>query len=118
MLAESLPIVKRLFRSSDDNGAGIANQEGDRELLELCSLPTEGAMARLGVPDKGLDPAQVEERRLRYGLNEIARRRRLGFVAEILQRVKNPLVIQLLVIAGVSYALGDLRAATVVGFMI
>ena len=46
------------------------------------------------------------------------RRKKLGFIGEILQRCKNPLVIQLLVIAGVSYAMGDLRAAIVVGGMV
>ena len=37
---------------------------------------------------------------------------------ELLQRCRNPLVIQLLVICGVSLLMGDVRAATVVGAMV
>jgi Mg2+-importing ATPase len=118
MTVASIPIVKKLFGTSDESGSAPATGQSDRELLEICTLSQDALMARFGASEKGLEPAQVDERRIRYGLNEVARRQRLGFVAEILQRFKNPLVVQLLVIAGVSYAMGDLRAAAVVGFMI
>ncbi len=91
---------------------------GEKELLEVCALPVDQALTRLGTTDKGLSDDQVLERRAQYGLNEVARRKKLGFVAEILQRCKNPLVIQLFVIASVSYAMGDARAASVVSVMI
>src|SRR5258708_5770232 len=91
---------------------------GERELLDVCVLPVDAALSRLGATDKGLDLSQVQERRAKYGLNEVSKRKKLGFIAEILQRCRNPLVIQLFVISGVSYAMGDLRAAIVVGVMI
>jgi Mg2+-importing ATPase len=96
----------------------IPSAPGEKELLELCSVSADTALSRLGVTDKGLSDEQVLEARAKYGLNEIAKRKKLGFIGEILQRCKNPLVIQLLVIALVSYAMGDLRAAIVVGVMI
>ncbi len=91
---------------------------GERELLDVCSLPVDAALTRLVVTDKGLDLAQIPERREKYGLNEISKRKQLGFIGEIFQRCKNPLVVQLFVISLVSYAMGDLRAAIVVGVMI
>ena len=42
-----------------------------------------------------------------------AHARKLGFLGEIYERSKNPLVIQLLVIAAVSLWMGDARAASV-----
>jgi P-type Mg2+ transporter len=97
---------------------GHAVTENERRLAELCSLPAEEAMRRLGVADHGLDAAAVEERREEYGRNEITSRKRLGPVGEILQRCRNPLVIQLFVIAAVSFVLGDFKAAVVVGGML
>src|ERR1700730_13113285 len=91
---------------------------GNFDLAAVCALTIEAALAQLGVTEKGLPENQVLERRATYGLNEIAKRRKLGFVGEILQRCKNPLVIQLFVIALVSFAMSDLRAAIVVGVMI
>ncbi|TMA28208.1 MAG: magnesium-translocating P-type ATPase [Deltaproteobacteria bacterium] len=87
-------------------------------MLEVGALPPEAVFTRFGTSDKGLTPDQVEERLERVGPNEVEHARRLGFFGEIFQRSKNPLVIQLLVIAVVSLALGDVRAATVVGAMV
>ncbi|MDD5657424.1 MAG: magnesium-translocating P-type ATPase [Elusimicrobia bacterium] len=92
--------------------------QGGGEVLSLAVLPAPTALARLGASEKGLDPDQVEERRQRYGPNEAARAQRAGPLGEIWARAKNPLVIQLLVIATVSGLLGDARAAAVVGAMI
>src|SRR5258708_26508298 len=118
MLINSIPVVKWLFRGAHENGSALSPAQGDKELLEICALAPEAALAKLGVTDKGLNAAQVEERRAKAGLNEVARRKRLGFVAEILQRFKNPLVIQLMVIAGVSYSMGYVRPAVVVALML
>src|SRR5258706_1972519 len=72
---------------------------GEKELLEACAISSEAALARLGSSDKGLSEVQVLEKRATFGLNEVARKKKLGFIGELLQRCKNPLVIQLFVIA-------------------
>ncbi len=91
---------------------------GEREMLECGALTAEAVLTRLSATDKGLAPEQVEERQQRIGPNEVEHTRRLGFFGEIFQRSKNPLVIQLLVIAVVSLWMGDVRAAVVVGGMV
>src|SRR5882724_8165675 len=106
---------KRL-RAADAGAAGAA--QGERELLECAALPVEGVLARLGTSDKGLSPEQVEERLERFGPNDVEHARKEGFLGEILERSRNPLVIQLFVIAAVSLWMGDQRAATVVGLMV
>jgi Mg2+-importing ATPase len=103
-------------RGSEPGPAAAA--QGEREMLECAALPVEAVLARLGTTDKGLSPAQVEERLAQSGPNEVEHARKLGFVGEILERSKNPLVIQLFVIAAVSLWMGDVRAASVVGLMV
>jgi Mg2+-importing ATPase len=92
--------------------------DDERRLAELCAVGVEDAMRRLGVTERGLDAQDVEKRRDQYGPNEVVTRERGGPAAEILRRFRNPLVIQLLVIAAVSFIMGDLRSTTVVGGMV
>jgi Mg2+-importing ATPase len=98
--------------------AATAISEHEQKLMELCTLPATEALQRLGVTEKGLSDEQVETAREEYGSNILSHRKEAGIVKELLQRCRNPLVIQLLVICGVSLLMGDVRAATVVGAMV
>ncbi len=112
-------MILNWFRpATQDNGLSAKAAEGERLLLEIGLLAPDAVLSRLNGTDHGLTTLEAGARRLRYGPNEITKRKKLSVVAEILDRCKNPLVIQLLVIAGVSYAMGDWRAAVVVGVMI
>src|SRR5579872_6516480 len=71
--------------------------EGEREILSYASLAPEEALVKQNVSDKGLTDAEIEGRRAQYGTNEIEKKKKLGFIGEILARMKNPLVIQLMV---------------------
>lgn len=98
--------------------AAAAISEHEQKLIELCKLPAEEALQRLGVTESGLSDEQVETAREEYGSNILSHRKEAGIVMELLQRCRNPLVIQLLVICIVSLLMGDVRAATVVGVMV
>ena len=98
--------------------ASTAISEHERKLMELCQLPAEEALQRLGVTENGLSDEQVETAREEYGSNILSHRKEAGILVELLQRCRNPLVIQLLVICAVSLLMGDIRAATVVGVMV
>ncbi len=84
--------------------------------LYTCSeadLFTELAGSRDGLT------TEVAAERLRdVGPNSVAAGRRHTFFSDIFERCRNPLAIQLLVIALVSYLMGDLRSAVVVGGML
>jgi Mg2+-importing ATPase len=98
--------------------AAAAISEHEQKLIELCTLPAEEALQRFGVTESGLSDEQVETAREEYGSNILSHRKEAGIVMELLQRCRNPLVIQLLVICIVSLLMGDVRAATVVGAMV
>jgi len=66
----------------------------------------------------GLTTEVAAERLREVGLNAVAAGRRHTFLSDIFERCRNPLAIQLLVIALVSYLMGDLRSAVVVGGML
>jgi len=100
--------------------ASTTISEHEQRLIEICKLTPEEALARFHVTEAGLDPEEVESARREFGCNDLGTRKELGFVMEILQRCKNPLVIQLLLICVISAAppSDDPITASIVGLMI
>ncbi len=92
--------------------------ENERRLVSLCSKSGAEALAALGTTAKGLTSEEAERRLEEYGPNELARGKHLGFWADIFQRCRSPLVVQLLIIALVSGVIGQLASTAIVGGMI
>ncbi|HRS97209.1 MAG TPA: cation-transporting P-type ATPase, partial [Smithella sp.] len=95
-----------------------APSDAERRLIELCSVPLAEAMKILETSSRGLSGDEAQRRLDRFGPNELAHLQRKGFWADIFQRLKSPLVVQLLVIALISAFLGEFSASVIVGAMI
>ena len=87
----------------------------EQRLVDYCALGVDEAQKRLATGPNGLTTDAVENLRREFGPNEIKVGEKSGVLGEILLRFKNPLVIQLLVIAAVSVFTGDIPSAVVVG---
>ena len=119
MTTSSPTLAERLLkRGGGEAKDASASAAGEQELLDLAGLTSEAVLSKLGGGEKGLDDEAVRERRERYGPNLVESRRKLGVLGEIWERAKNPLVIQLLVIAGASLFMDDVPSAVVVGVMV
>jgi Mg2+-importing ATPase len=105
-------------RLAAGSGAAKADPADEKRLREACAVPVEEALPLLESGRDGLGEAEAEERLKRFGPNVLSGEKRRGAASELLARLKDPLTIQLLVICLVSYAMGDLRAGTVVLAMI
>ncbi len=90
----------------------------ERGLIEICVLSQQEAPTRLGVTAQGLDSEEAARRLDEYGPNELAYAERLGFWADIFRRLRNPLNVQLFLIAGISGAIGELKSTFIVSAMI
>ena len=75
-------------------------------------------MAGFGSSTGGLSATAARAALEQYGPNELSQTPKKTFIRDIYDRLKNPLVIQLLVICFVSLFMGDHRSAVVVGGMI
>jgi len=73
---------------------------------------------QLGAGGNGLSSAEVAARRLRYGSNTLEGRRRLSLPLKFLSRFRNPLVIILLVAAGISAGTGDLASFIIISTIV
>ena len=90
----------------------------ERRLIDLCALRAQAALDFLGSNPMGLSSEEAESRLDQYGPNELAHAKRVGLFADIFQRCKSPLVVQLLVIALVSGFIGEVKSAVIVSAMV
>ena len=111
-------VKERLAARPDGTVFASKAAEGERELLSLAGLAPEAVLTHLGVTDRGLEPDDADERRERHGANVVGHAKKKTVLGELYDRSKNPLVIQLLVIAIVSLAMGDMASAVIVGVMV
>ena len=85
---------------------------------EHYTLPEPDLLQRLGSSAAGLSSAQAETLLDDLGPNTISSAGRASILRDLLDRFRNPLVIQLLIIAIVSWLIGEIPATVVVGVMV
>jgi Mg2+-importing ATPase len=110
-----LPYIFRLREVVNATGVKIRVSQ---RLIDSARLAPEEAYRLLESGPNGLTAEEVEDRRRRYGSNEVAREKKRSLPARLWDNVKNPLVILLIVLAAVSFLTGDMRATAVIGVMV
>ncbi len=90
----------------------------DPRLVELATASPTESLARLQSSLAGLTTAEAAQRLAEYGANEMRASQSESALARLWRAVRNPLVLLLIVLAVVSAATGDFRAATVISVMI
>ena len=112
----------KFFRKSAADPLNLKNSqtatEHERRLIELCSMPAQEALAWLFSEPRGLTSENADQRLHKFGPNELSHTKQLGFFADIFERCKSPLVIQLLLIAGISAFIGEIKSTIIVGMMV
>ena len=84
----------------------------------LYTVPEPELLVKIGAAAGGLTSENAATRLEEFGPNAIASGGRRSVLMDLLHRCKNPLVIQLFLIAGVSFATGDNVSGGVVGGMV
>jgi Mg2+-importing ATPase len=87
-------------------------------VVEVAGLAVDRVFERLATTPVGLTETEAARRLSEVGPNAIAKDARTSLLRLFAHAVMNPLVILLAVLATVSFATDDLRAATVMGAMI
>ena len=87
-------------------------------VLDAVALDADGVYAQLKTRAQGLTADEAEARLVEHGQNILAKDQRPSFLKLLWRSVLNPLVILLAVLATVSFATGDARAATIMLLMI
>ena len=98
--------------------ANATEAQNTAQLLEKARADTDTVLKELGTQLDGLSDSEAAARLNQYGSNEIAREKRQSSLIRLLINIKNPLVLLLLGLAGLSYFTGDLRATVVILVMV
>jgi Mg2+-importing ATPase len=98
--------------------ANASGSQNSVQLLELARADSDTVLKELGTKPDGLSDSEAASRLKQYGTNEIAREKRQSALMRLLVNIKNPLVLLLLALAGLSYLTGDLRATVVISVMV
>jgi Mg2+-importing ATPase len=88
------------------------------ELIDGARMDVPDVLKKFGASLQGLTEAEVETRRVTYGLNEVVQEVRHGWPWRLMMSLRNPLVILLSVLAAISFATEDFRAGTVMCLMV
>jgi Mg2+-importing ATPase len=81
---------------------------------ELLTLPADQVLAQLKTSQSGLSSQEVQSRLATYGPNELAKKKKnTGFI-EILNHLRSPLVLILLIAALISGFVGDITDAVII----
>lgn len=95
----------------------ITPKQSESLLRDYNELPANHVLKDLKSTPVGLKRAEVRLRRLKYGSNEIASRQKMSFLRELLWRFANPLMLMLLMIALLSFFLGEKINAFIIVLM-
>ena len=98
--------------------ANATETQNSVQLLETARADIAGVLKDFGSRLDGLSESEAAARLNQYGSNEIAREKRQSALMRLLSNIKNPLVLLLLALAGLSYLTGDLRATVVILVMV
>ena len=116
-------MVSKSLQKSSAQGPETAAQgktpgDNEKRLIGLCSCPLEEALASVGSDLKGIEAKEADKRLSDNGPNELSRSKRFSFWTDMFERVRSPLVVELLIIAALSAAIGQFSSAIIVGAMI
>jgi len=81
-------------------------------------MGTRDVLARMKTAAEGLADAEAARRLQEVGPNVVVSEKHRGWLWRLFTAARNPLVILLVVLAGISFATGDARAGTVMAIMV
>jgi Mg2+-importing ATPase len=87
-------------------------------VLEAARKDGEQLLRDLRTSLNGLTQAEAAEKASTAGPNEIAQERKQGWFVRVLKIIRNPLVILLTTLSGLSFLTGDARAGSVMAMMV
>jgi len=103
---------------ADGRGAMPDAGAAQATLTHIASLAPQDALAALGSSLAGLHDREVERRLKRYGHNVAVHEKRHGFLRSLWDRIWNPIGVLLLLLAGISWVMEDIKAAVMIGLMV
>ena len=111
-------VERGLFKRAPREAPVVGPDRVTAALLEGARLPVAELLARFDTTAGGLPKSEVADRLALFGPNEIAHEQPPAWYLQLLLSFKNPFIIVLLTLAGVSFFTGDTKAVLVITVMV
>jgi len=106
------------FLHKKSKANGVAQHASEQLFNSVCRSSESDALIAMKTDASGLASQEAAARTAEHGPNAFTATSEPSVFADLFDRFKNPLVIQLLVICIVCFLMNDLRSVTVVGAML
>jgi Mg2+-importing ATPase len=93
------------------------NHKASDSVRDAAMQETSAVLQRLGTSLSGLSEVEAATRLEEYGLNEVAREKKRGWLWRFYVAARNPLVILLTVLAIVTFATAQSSSDTILGWL-
>jgi len=105
--------IKKTAKISNGNSKSVSGFDdiAVTKLRQVSKEESQSFYAFLESNEQGLSRAQVEEKKRKFGLNEIAHEKAPAWYAQLFQAFLNPFIAVLIILAGVSFVIDVLMAA-------
>ncbi|MGB6007093.1 magnesium-translocating P-type ATPase [Castellaniella sp.] len=110
-------LLETLSRTGPDDEQAASGRVS-RDMQRIASDDVTAALARMSSHEMGLTNAEADERRSRFGPNEVEHEKPLPWQLHLWYCYKNPFNLLLSLLAGVSFLTGDMEATVVIGMMV
>lgn len=84
----------------------------------LATVALKEVFTELNTSKRGLTEIEAKARLKRYGLNTISDKKEVGIVREFFSHFNDPLIIILLVAAGISASFGEMKNLVIISIMV
>ena len=109
---------KRKKGGSGHRPGSVDERSSRRALIDCARMEPGDLLRHLGSSPDGLSDREAALRLRRLGPNSLAADGRRSVPLRILDNIRNPLVILLIVLGAISYATGDIRATIMISVMV
>lgn len=112
-------MLRQRFNFTKESRVAVGvNSDVLAKLIDLARCDVDAVLRSLDTSLEGLSDSQFKFRLYEYGLNEIAHEKPSRWYIQLLKTFQNPLAILLIVLAIISLATGDAKAATIITIMV
>lgn len=110
--------ILETLRKMNAGDGQAASASVSRDMRRIASDDVAAAIVRMNSHEDGLTKSEADDRRARFGPNEVEHEKPLPWWLHLWHCYKNPFNLLLTLLAGVSFLTEDMKATVVIGTMV
>lgn len=118
LFPELINKIKSFFHPAKKTNGKESSKQISDELLAYAKMPVAEIFKKLNTSEKGIKQREVRPRIRKYGLNEISHDKPITWYSLLLNNIKNPFVVLLVILGIISFFIGEKDATIIISIMV